>query len=395
MASLPYQDLRIVSFRGLQGVELSDCGAVNLLVGENNCGKTSVLEALLLLSHPTDVQQWEAAVALRGEWPFADMRFRGGRLERLYALSWLFPHQDGQRLPIQIEAAGKRPLLALNARAEAITGEPPERPSVSENEVIEAPIRNTDRALKGSLEGSEQRHARGMVVELSLHWSTEQGQQVAGSGGAFRMVLWERGVSLQPRRAPQNPAASVAFATPSDGYLAARFSRLVRANQKDRALELVRRLDPDVLDLVMVSPEDLDSDNPAFPRRGWEATLHVRHARAGLLPVQAMGDGTRRAIHLAALLTEVGQDGVLLIDEIEVGMHTSVLRHVFGWLCAACRATGVQLFATTHSLEAVDAILATVPTEDLVLYRLKGGRARRYSGELLRTARVELGHEVR
>jgi AAA15 family ATPase/GTPase len=98
---------------------------------------------------------------------------------------------------------------------------------------------------------------------------------------------------------------------------------------------------------------------------------------------------------LAIVLAEVDPGGVLLIDEIEVGMHTSVLSGVFDWIVSACLESGVQLFATTHSLEAVDAMLEGTDKQNLVLYRIRDGKSRRFGGELLRMSRLELGQEVR
>ena len=45
-------NLNIETFRGIKGLELKDLGDVNILVGANNCGKTSVLEATMLLGAP-------------------------------------------------------------------------------------------------------------------------------------------------------------------------------------------------------------------------------------------------------------------------------------------------------------------------------------------------------
>jgi AAA15 family ATPase/GTPase len=108
-----------------------------------------------------------------------------------------------------------------------------------------------------------------------------------------------------------------------------------------------------------------------------------------------MGDGLRRALHLAMVLAEVEPGGVLLIDEIEVGMHTSVLSRVFDWIVKTCRDSEIQLFATTHSLEAVDAMLEGTEKENLVLYRIRDQRVRRFDGKLLHVSRMELGQEVR
>ena len=44
-----FSSVRIEGYRGLRQFEMSGLGRINLLVGKNNCGKTSVLEALYLL----------------------------------------------------------------------------------------------------------------------------------------------------------------------------------------------------------------------------------------------------------------------------------------------------------------------------------------------------------
>src|SRR5271157_6048917 len=45
-----YQTLIINNFRGIKNLEIEDLKLVNLLSGRNECGKTSILEALFLLS---------------------------------------------------------------------------------------------------------------------------------------------------------------------------------------------------------------------------------------------------------------------------------------------------------------------------------------------------------
>lgn len=49
--------LRIDNFRGLHDLTMDNLSQVNVFVGANNCGKTSVLEAVKLLGTPDDVGQ--------------------------------------------------------------------------------------------------------------------------------------------------------------------------------------------------------------------------------------------------------------------------------------------------------------------------------------------------
>ena len=48
------QDIQIERFRGFQSLDISDFGQFNVIVGENNSGKSSLLEALLLMGNPNN-----------------------------------------------------------------------------------------------------------------------------------------------------------------------------------------------------------------------------------------------------------------------------------------------------------------------------------------------------
>ncbi|MDM8550529.1 hypothetical protein QUF72_10640 [Desulfobacterales bacterium HSG2] len=52
------ENLMIHRFRGLQELELSGLGRINLLVGANNSGKTSVPEAVSTYCRPLDPLEW-------------------------------------------------------------------------------------------------------------------------------------------------------------------------------------------------------------------------------------------------------------------------------------------------------------------------------------------------
>ena len=52
------EHLMIQQFRGLKNLEMSNLGTINLLVGANNSGKTSVLEAIATYCRPLDPKGW-------------------------------------------------------------------------------------------------------------------------------------------------------------------------------------------------------------------------------------------------------------------------------------------------------------------------------------------------
>jgi AAA15 family ATPase/GTPase len=132
---------------------------------------------------------------------------------------------------------------------------------------------------------------------------------------------------------------------------------------------------------------------------GNRSSLYIDHKQVGISPLSSFGDGVRRLLFIALTLAKV-QGGVLLIDEIETAIHTEALGSSFAWIVQWCQRLNVQLFATTHSLEAIDAILDASDSEtDLVLYRLEKResqtKAIRLDRETLHIVRDELGQEVR
>ena len=59
------EQLEIRNYRALRRLRVSDCGRLNLVVGRNGCGKTSLLEAVFLLSGAGDAASLLDANAVR------------------------------------------------------------------------------------------------------------------------------------------------------------------------------------------------------------------------------------------------------------------------------------------------------------------------------------------
>jgi hypothetical protein len=177
-------------------------------------------------------------------------------------------------------------------------------------------------------------------------------------------------------------------ATVQDLYSAALQAEQPAQDLKSDIIHTLQQLDPGVQRLDLV-------------QSGRVATrLQIKHAKTGVTPLSALGDGFRRALLIAVTIPTV-RGGILLIDELETALHVSALQSVLRLLDWAVREFDVQVFATTHSLEAVDAVLATMedPGEELVGYHLdfdgEARQARRYTGELWERLRFERGLDVR
>ncbi len=70
------------------------------------------------------------------------------------------------------------------------------------------------------------------------------------------------------------------------------------------------------------------------------------------LPLKSMGDGMTRLFHIIVALVNA-QNGLLLIDEFENGLHWSVQPSVWDIVFQLAERLNVQVFATTHSRDCV------------------------------------------
>lgn len=346
--------LHIASFRGLRGVELLSPGRFNLLVGPNSSGKTSVLEALAFFCRPADPVHW---------WQLGGSRSR----------FWLEKPSLLEVMLAPLERRGGSVLPAWVAAEDA--GHRVQRATVSA-EVHEV-ITQQSSAL--------QRQA-------SIRWAAEVsgGEQpvvsasVTLKAGQTELVLPP---TARPDSAPQLPVELVDTLThrSDEGYPRG-WSALVNRQEQDAVLAMLRPLEPGLATLSL----HVSDDNARRPEL-------VAHHVKGRCSLSMFGDGLKRALTYALAVARA-RGGVLLIDEVETALHVSALGRVYGWLREVCEAWNVQVFATTHSLEAVDALLGPkAQTEDTVCFQLgeEGRVVKRFQGDLLWRIVKRRGLDVR
>ena len=122
------------------------------------------------------------------------------------------------------------------------------------------------------------------------------------------------------------------------------------------------------------------------------------------MPLSTYGDGVKKVLVLANAIAQA-TGGVLLIDEIETAIHKKYYDDIFRFIVKACNAYSVQAFITTHSLEAIDGLLATQDydkqseSDGLTVVTLKREEDRTYSrvltGRKVSENREAFGFEVR
>ena len=365
-----FNSVHIDAFRGLPKTTLADCGHVNLIVGPNNCGKTSILEAMALLCRPDDLEWWIDTL-----WP---REVKGARTPEREVLRMVFPHFSGTDVD-ELFAGILRVGTDLRENGNTV------------NRSIEAQIREQKIAPR-DLDYFKVLRADGSIPVPPEGEHTTVAAQLSVSltrGSNVLLALWHQLNDIASLPYPsatkenQIPCRYVTTVSHRTESLADLVSEAVLNDRKPQLLEILVALQPTITDFHTRT------------REGQRPQVWLRDSKAGWLPISVAGDGMRRAFHFA--VAAVGATGgVLLIDEIESALHTSALSTVFGFLVRECAALGVQIFATTHSLEALDAIMGqSTESDSLVTYSLTPESVRRISLSDLRIVREEHGFDIR
>ena len=99
--------------------------------------------------------------------------------------------------------------------------------------------------------------------------------------------------------------------------------------------------------LQQLSPDPVD-DVKTFEGAYGEALFGIRYAGRDF-PAAALSDGTLRFAAIAAAFFQASMPSLLLIEEVETGVHPSRLRLLLDLLKSQAAATGTQVIVTTHS----------------------------------------------
>lgn len=387
MTDYPLRHIEIDGFRGFDNFVLPGLGGVNVLVGGNNSGKTSLLEAILVLCSPTEPEKLLEMIRFRDPGAIDE--------SRLHSLRWCFRRNTALEDPgvlisaeCEMRVRASFGLEKLHITLDELVGEP----SADELERFKRLGRRIDsEKVDQEWRGSNITYQPSFVPHEHDLFPAE------GANSVFSMLIWD-GLPITRLRNKQRkdlPRIECAVVYPYSYQMnqiqVQSLSRVQSGDEGAVVTDLLRQFDKDVLDV------DIGSS------RGYRPAIYLRHRSLGLAPLSVFGDAMRRSVLLASMLTSLPHGGVLLIDEAEAGIHVEAQQQFFAWLMTTARQRGVQVFMTTHSLEALDAMLLgqSDPADEdgLVVFQLNredsGIQCKRFAGDLLHRLRFERGLDVR
>ena len=142
------------------------------------------------------------------------------------------------------------------------------------------------------------------------------------------------------------------------------YQRVILKRRKKQVEKLLREIEPrlDAVEVLRIGNQNSSAS----------ALIYADLGLSEMIPATQLGQGFNRLLKIySEILVEDAK--VLLIDEIENGLHYSVMPVIWKGLFLAAKEFDVQIFATTHSWEcilAADEAARAGENYDLALIRL-------------------------
>ena len=335
-----FSDVHVQRYRGLDGLALDGLKRINLIAGINNAGKTSLLEAIYLLTRQND----EAGL-------LDVIRWRG-RIEGEPDPLWLV-----EQIPPAIRIAGCFDEVDGNSA------------SLDVQRVNEP--------------GEDIEDQTTFLVRLAI------GSSYAGHAQSTDVALFSdrpRRASFRGRHWLCRSALTSPFWVNRADALSESNKAALEAGTKAKVIDFIK----EHIDLRMTNIELADK----FDR------FLVSHQDFDRAPdLSSFGDGMRRIFEIGLLFAGV-RGGVLLIDEFENAIHTALLVPFTRMVQELAADLNVQVFLTTHSKEALDAFTGNgYKTEDIAGYAIgrdaDGAGVRRFDGCQLQRLHRALDFDLR
>ena len=299
-----FKNIEIKNFRGIEHLIIDDLSRVNVFLGQNSSGKSTVLESLLMMmgmSNP-DMPQQINYVRSRGYSSFADLgyMFHNGNLKvKPEFVSEMF---DRSKRHLALEMT-----YTFDDKAQ-----------------VDLP--------QGQIPTSE---TKTFLNTLKMLFEVEVDQKKSSyeSSVTFNQMNQITGKKIADGYLEKN---TVAF-LPADIVLGVPTNDLI---------ELAKRKKKDIISKYLSN-----FDNHITT---WEILNNVAYIGLDgidqLMMVNMMGDGMRRYLNIVAASANP-MNNIILIDEIDNGLHYSAYKKLWEAIFALATDTNKQVFVTTHSKE--------------------------------------------
>jgi AAA15 family ATPase/GTPase len=309
--------LIIENFKGFQKLKADNLSRINLFGGNNNIGKTSILEALFAYFDRLSPDFYIKELAWRGLVLLSTQNQKGHELwaplfynydiTKTIKLSLTIDKNFYENLEIKIDNDFSRSI-----GAQSVTLSPDSSPTES-----------TSNKLGLHLIGNSN-HEKSL--DTSYYFSGNKIQN-------FKKVIKVKNTI---------GAHYISYRTTNPAQDSVRFGKLITENKDSLVVKALSIIEPRLTDISAIPIAE---------------NLTVLHGNIGLpkkVPLNYLGDGMTKVLSYVLSIVS-NPKSIVLIDEIENGIHYTKHEEIWKLLFSLAEEYDVQIFANTHSYEMVKA----------------------------------------
>jgi len=326
--------LNISAFRGVRELELDNLSRINVLIGANNSGKTSVLEVIRLMSQPDNIGTLMQVAFLRS--PISTRKSKA-----VEYFSTIFMKEADDTGKVHYSLAFEMDIDNESYKYEA----------------------GGDIGLLTDSTGTSNK-----AFSLTIKIAQKDRKPLYISHHITNGALESFESSQEPLYLGTYLHSGVSYYKSCVHLL----SESIINEQKKEILDIIKSFDQNVEDISIVGED-----------------VYLHNSISGTLPLFSYGSGLQKAVLLTAVLAN-NHNGIVLIDEIDNAINISAFHEVFTWFTNACRRLNIQAFVTTHSAETIDTILESVCTnsqDDIRIITLRKDIEQQKTRAVLRTGK--------
>ncbi|MDR2250847.1 AAA family ATPase [Acinetobacter sp.] len=337
--------LQVKNFRSLQNVEIPRLGLINLIVGNNNSGKSSLIESLLIFANNADEEILNTLAFAHGEPTLSDrdeeeLSTPFQPFESFFS-NRMFPKEDGVKIVIgelnssnflTIEHTFEKEVLIKFEDDEGNNLRKIKRDIISKLE-IDNILEDSDLNLQiNSILKIENKN---FTTRISLEPDRRRTSIISRS--------------LDAKLNIPHSYIPTSFLDPDE--LALDWDKLVLTPYQDYIIEALQIIEPKLENISFIKSVNYRRNRYRNSQRTPIVKLKD-HSQP--FPLSSMGDGILRILQLVLKLHSA-RGGILLIDEFDNGLHHSVQEKVWQLVFTLAKQLKIQVFATTHSSDCVKA----------------------------------------
>lgn len=334
-----FKSITIKNFRCFEDLTINQIERINLIGGMNNIGKTALLEAIYLM---TSLNSIEIPLKLN----FDRGVFNPKTFDVEEICEWLF-YQKKANKAIKIEVIDEQDIKSELKLSLEKSASPRLFPLT-----LTSNRRRTLKDLQLEFKTADQK-----PLQFTLFLFPDKEEPDMARLGIDRPDQSPEDFEIPPFP-PSDFISSRLRISPTED--AEKFSFLEAQNKQDEVVSILNVLEPRLKRLsVLVS--------------GGIPIINGDIGANYLIPISLMGEGISRLLSIVLSIMNT-PGGTVLIDEIENGIHYSVLPKIWASIAAASQRFNTQIFATTHSQECINAAheaFADLASYDFRYFRLE------------------------